>query len=103
MLILRLTAGFNRLSTTSIGRADGKIQKTVKGSIKLQRLRQGKVLHGIFEAPIAAENYTAAEKKAFDEQGTKVYVNSEYVRLHEEVKVPYLVNSKTDFSKTANR
>jgi hypothetical protein len=52
------------------------------------------------KAPIAAENYTAAEKKAFDEQGTKVYVNSEYVRLHEEVKVPYLVNSKTDFSKT---
>ena len=27
-------------------------------------------------------------------------MNSEYVRLHEEVKVPYLVNSKTDFSKT---
>ena len=23
------------------------------------------------KAPIAAENYTAAEKKAFDEQGTK--------------------------------
>ncbi len=39
-------------------------------------------------------------KESFDEQGTKVYVNSEYVRLHEEVKVPYLVNSKTDFSKT---
>ncbi|MCS2842693.1 hypothetical protein NXV51_00800 [Bacteroides uniformis] len=38
------------------------------------------------KAPIAAENYTAAEKKAFDEQGTiRLYVNSEYVRLHEEV------------------
>ena len=52
------------------------------------------------EMCIRDRNYTAAEKKAFDEQGTKVYVNSEYVRLHEEVKVTYLVNSKTDFSKT---
>lgn len=52
------------------------------------------------KAPIAKENLTADEAKALKENGTQVYVNSEYVRLHEEVKVPYLVNSKTDFSKT---
>ena len=54
------------------------------------------------KVPIKPENYTADEKEAFEENGTKVYVNSEYVRLHEEVKVPYLVNSKTDFSKAIN-
>ena len=78
-----------------------KFKKTVKGSIAATTAGdKEKFYMASLKAPIAAENYTAAEKKAFDEQGTKVYVNSEYVRLHEEVKVPYLVNSKTDFSKT---
>lgn len=52
------------------------------------------------KTPIAVVNYTDAEKKAFDENSTKVNVNSEYVRIHEEIKVPYLANSRTDFGKT---
>ena len=50
------------------------------------------------KAPIAAKNYTEAEKAAYDEDGTKVYVNSEYVRIEEFTQAPYLVNSKTNFS-----
>ena len=54
------------------------------------------------KAPIAAKNLTAEEAKAYEEDGTQVYVNSEYVRLHEEIRVPYLVNSRTDFKKEFN-
>jgi len=45
------------------------------------------------KAPIAEENWTAVEKEA----GEPVNVNSEYVRLEELVKVPYLVNTRTNF------
>jgi len=51
------------------------------------------------KAPIAYNNLTDEEKEAYDGNGTKVYVNSEYVRLHEEIRLPYLVNTKTDFTK----
>ncbi|MEL5896393.1 hypothetical protein AAE250_23240 [Bacteroides sp. GD17] len=79
-----------------------KFKKTVKGSIAAQGGHStGKETFYMasLKAPIAVANYTDAEKKAYDEKGTKVYVNSEYVRLHEEIKVPYLTNSRTDFTK----
>lgn len=47
------------------------------------------------KAPIAKANWTAEEKTK--EEG--VFVNSEYVRIEESIKYPYLANSKTDFSK----
>ncbi len=50
------------------------------------------------KAPIAEANLTADEKKA-KENGEDVCVNSEYTRIHESLLIPYLVNSKTDFTK----
>ena len=59
--------------------------------LSLQRCRrQGKLYMASWSSYRCWKLYSCW-KKAFDEQGTKVYVNSEYVRLHEEVKVPYLV------------
>lgn len=46
--------------------------------------------------PIAKENWTEEEIK----KGEEVVVNSEYSRIEELVKVPYLVNKATDFKKT---
>lgn len=52
------------------------------------------------KAPISAENYTEDEAKDV-EAGTidGVYVNSEYARIEELIKLPYLANSRTDFGK----
>ena len=47
------------------------------------------------KAPIAEKNWTDAEKEA----GEEVAVNSEYSRIEELIKYPYLVNTKTDFTK----
>ena len=53
------------------------------------------------KVPVAEANWTDAEKEAFEKgEITGVYVNSEYNRIEEIVRIPYLVNSKTDFSKT---
>ncbi len=52
------------------------------------------------KVPVAEANWTAAEKKAYENGDiTGVYVNSEYNRIEEIIRIPYLVNSKTDFSK----
>ncbi len=48
------------------------------------------------KVPVAEKNWTEAEKKAGVES---VNVNSEYDRISEIVRVPYLVHSKTDFTK----
>lgn len=50
------------------------------------------------KAAIAKENLDAEELKAY-EAGTKTYVNSEYSRIEELIKVPYIANIRTDFSK----
>ena len=55
------------------------------------------------KAPIAPENLTDEEAKAYEEDGTLPFVNSEYVRLHEEILVPYLVNSKTNFKELTGK
>ena len=47
------------------------------------------------KAPIAEKNWTDTEKEA----GKEVAVNSEYSRIEELIKYPYLVNTKTDFTK----
>ena len=50
--------------------------------------------------PVTEANYTETEKA--DKKAGKidgVYVNSEYSRIEEIVAIPYLANSKTDFSK----
>ena len=51
------------------------------------------------KAPIAEANYTEDEAKDLA-AGTidGVYVNSEYARIEELIKVPYLTNMKTDYS-----
>ena len=53
------------------------------------------------KAPIAEANYTADEAKDLA-AGTidGVYVNSEYARIEELIKLPYLANMRTDYSKT---
>ncbi|WP_455608624.1 hypothetical protein [Bacteroides rodentium] len=79
-----------------------KFKKTVKGSITAEgghAAGKETFYMASLKAPIAVENYTDAEKEAYEKDGTKVYVNSEYVRLHEEIKVPYLANSRTNFTK----
>lgn len=79
-----------------------KFKKTVAGSIDaVGGHAEGKETFWMasLKAPIAPENYTDAEKEAYEKDGAKVYVNSEYVRLHEDIKVPYLVNSRTNFAK----
>lgn len=53
------------------------------------------------KAPIAEANYTEDEAK--DLAAGKidgVYVNSEYARIEELIKLPYLTNMRTDYSKT---
>ena len=53
------------------------------------------------KTPITEANYTELEKA--DKKDGKidgVYVNSEYSRIEEVVAIPYLANSKTDFTKT---
>lgn len=75
-----------------------KFKKTVVGSIAATPFGTGnkETFHMVsLKTPIAEANLTAEEKAA----GKKVYVNSEYVRLHEAIKVPYIANSRTDFSK----
>ncbi|MCS2415987.1 hypothetical protein [Bacteroides uniformis] len=58
-------------------------------------------LHGFsLKAPIAKENLTADEAKALKENGTQVYVNSEYVRLHETKVAPYIANARTKYGET---
>ena len=52
------------------------------------------------KAPIAKENLTADEAKALKENGTQVYVNSEYVRLHETKVAPYIANARTKYGET---
>ena len=52
------------------------------------------------KVPVAEANWTDAEKEAFEKgEIAGVYVNSEYNRIEEIVRIPYLVNSKTDFTK----
>lgn len=80
-----------------------KFEKTITGSVAAKGGHStGKETFYMasLKAPIAPANYNADEKAAFDKDGTKVYVNSEYVRLHEAIQIPYLVNSLTDFKKT---
>lgn len=79
-------------------------EKTVTGSVGTKGDAHGAGKKETFwmaslKAPIAPANYTEDEKKAFEADGTKVFVNSEYVRIEEFTKAPYLANSKTDFSK----
>ena len=53
-----------------------------------------------FIVPVTEANYTETEKA--DKEAGKiegVYVNSEYSRIEEIVAIPYLANSKTDFTK----
>lgn len=50
------------------------------------------------KTPIAEANLTEEEK----EKGEEVAVNSEYSRIEEIVAIPYLANSKTDFTKLIN-
>ncbi len=50
------------------------------------------------KTPIAEANLTEEEK----EKGEEVAVNSEYSRIEEIVAIPYLANSKTDFTKPIN-
>ena len=55
------------------------------------------------KAPITEENWT--ETEAADAAAGKidgVYVNSEYARIEESIKYPYLANSKTDFNRPMN-
>ncbi|MCI5664809.1 MAG: hypothetical protein MR319_11060 [Mediterranea sp.] len=76
-------------------------KKTVPGSIAATGGHESgseQFYMASLKAPIADENLTADEKKA----GSDVYVNSEYVRLHEAIKIPYLANSRTDFAKAIN-
>ena len=54
----------------------------------------------LLKAPIAKENLTADEAKALKENGTQVYVNSEYVRLHETKVAPYIANARTKYGET---
>lgn len=78
-----------------------KYKKTVDGSIGSTKVGDTETFYmASLKAPIAAKNYTDDEKAAYDEDGTMVYVNSEYVRIEEAVKVPYLANSKTRFNDT---
>ena len=52
------------------------------------------------KVPVTEANYTETEKA--DKEAGKiegVYVNSEYSRIEEIVAIPYLANSKTDFTK----
>ncbi|MDE6181035.1 MAG: hypothetical protein K2G02_07995 [Phocaeicola sp.] len=73
-------------------------KKTVTGALNPTTGAHGqteKFHMASLKAPITEENWTAAEK----EVGDPVYVNSEYVRLEELIKVPYLVNTRTDFTK----
>ena len=52
------------------------------------------------KVPVKEANWTDAEKKAYEAGEIKgVYVNSEYARIEDEVFVPYIVNSKTDFTR----
>lgn len=79
-----------------------KFKKTVKGSIAAEgghAAGKETFYMASLKAPIAVENYTDTEKEAYEKDGAKVYVNSEYVRLHEEIKVPYLANIRTNFTK----
>ncbi len=50
------------------------------------------------KTPIADANLTDAEK----ESGEEVAVNSEYSRIEEIIAIPYLANSRTDFTKAMN-
>ena len=53
------------------------------------------------KAPISAENYTDDEAKdVADGVIEGVYVNSEYARVEELIKLPYLAHINTDYSKT---
>lgn len=50
------------------------------------------------KVPVKQANWTDAEKKAYEAGEIKgVYVNSEYARIEDDVYVPYIVNSKTNF------
>lgn len=54
------------------------------------------------KAPLAESNWTEMEREDF-QNGTidGVFVNSEYARIEESVKLPYLANSRTKFGQTA--
>ena len=50
------------------------------------------------KVPVAEANWTAEEKEAYAKGDiTGVYVNSEYSRIEEIVRIPYLVNRNTNF------
>lgn len=72
---------------------DKQINTTTTGSTE-------KFYMASLKTPISADNYTDAEKKDVA-AGTieGVYVNSEYVRVEELIKIPYLTNSRTDYGK----
>ena len=62
------------------------------------RLNKESFYMASLKVPVTEANWTSAEKKAYDNgEITGVYVNSEYNRIEEIVRIPYLVNSRTDF------
>ena len=79
-----------------------KFKKTITGFIGKTDVDASKETFYMasLKAPIAEENWTEAEKKSVENgDASGVYVNSEYVRIEELIKVPYLVNTRTDFIK----
>ena len=84
-----LTVKFKKTITGFIGRTDVNASKETFYMASLK-------------APISKENWTEAEKDSVESGKTNgVYVNSEYVRVEELIKVPYLVNKRTLFDQAA--
>ena len=82
-----LTVNFKKTITDFIGKTDVDASKETFYMASLK-------------APIAENNLTPGEKESIENGDVDgVYVNSEYVRLEELIKVPYLVNTRTDFTK----
>ena len=82
-----LTVNFKKTITGFIGKTDVDASKETFYMASLK-------------APIAENNLTPGEKESIENGDVDgVYVNSEYVRLEELIKVPYLVNTRTDFTK----
>ena len=79
-----------------------KFKKTITGFIGKTDVDASKETFYMasLKAPIAEENWTEAEKESVENgDASGVYVNSEYVRIEELIKVPYLVNTRTDFTR----
>ena len=86
-----MTVKFKKTITGFIGRTDD-VNNASKETFYMASLK----------APISKENWTEAEKDSVESGKTNgVYVNSEYVRVEELIKVPYLVNKRTLFDQAA--